>query len=135
MVEVIVAEREYLVEHLSVRATVYKPIEESEGVWSATIRIVGIEPTLVDSIRGGDSLQALLLATQLLRVRLEELGRVLRWRGGEAGNTGIPRDIGWSYGLAFSKRMERLVDREAVKLLKLKAARRGTRKRRRQTRG
>ncbi len=122
-----IATREYVCGRRTLRATLYKPTEEVAGVWLAKFRLSGLTKPIVGGIRGGDGLQAMLLAAQLLRVHLEQLGRELQWGGEDPGNTGIPRDIGWSYGLAFSKKMERLVEKEIVELLKLQARRRSAR--------
>lgn len=59
-------------------------------------------------------MQALLIAAQALRIRLEGLGRQFTWLGGEPGDTGIQRTIPFGFGLAFSKRAEKLIEQEAT---------------------
>ncbi len=64
---------------------------------------------------GVDPLQALLLAVQGLRLKLEALGIDFRWMDGDVGDTGIPRVIPISFGLNFSKHAEIVLDKETTK--------------------
>ena len=63
-----------------VRARVGKPYRVSTGEWACPVEIRGFESRYPD-ISGGDSMQALCLATSLIRMRFEDFlskgGRVL----------------------------------------------------------
>lgn len=101
-------------------ATLYKPLRlrSAPNDWCAEFAISGLRKEIKGRAFGIDSLQALLLAAQALRLRLEGLGVQFSWLGGEAGDSGIPRVIPNSYGLAFSERAEQLVLEEATRFVR-----------------
>jgi hypothetical protein len=63
-----------------VRARVGKPYKVTSGEWACPVEVRGFESRYPD-IRGGDSMQALCLATSLIRSRFEDFfsagGKVL----------------------------------------------------------
>lgn len=111
----VVATRTYKVGRRALNGVIYKSRRSPEGDWTAEFRVTGLDNPIQGYARGIDALQALLLAAQALRLRLESLGLELSWLGGEVGDTGIPRVIPASFGLAFSKYAERLLDGEVTK--------------------
>lgn len=61
---------------------------------------------------GMDGFQALLLAIRSIYSWLEESPRPLTWRGGEAGDTGIPRLATMTGGLSLRQHIENVMSAE-----------------------
>ncbi|HEX8698827.1 MAG TPA: hypothetical protein VF815_08320 [Myxococcaceae bacterium] len=61
---------------------------------------------------GMDSMQALHSAMQAVRLALAPHAKKLKWDGGYAGNLGFPMAIPDLFGAKFSRRLERIVERE-----------------------
>ncbi len=61
---------------------------------------------------GLDSFQALLMALTGMRVALDNLKSKLKWRGGKAGDHGIPRMVPHAFGVDFSRKIEEVIDSE-----------------------
>lgn len=61
---------------------------------------------------GLDGFQALLMALTGVRMALDKMGSQLKWRGGKAGDHGVPRLVPHAFGVAFSRRIEELIDAE-----------------------
>lgn len=86
--------------------------------WECPFRIHGAGISRVESGRGIDSMQALTTALDFIRVLLDESGLDLGWKMGPGrqdvfqGETGFARSIPFALGPAFTRRLERLVDRE-----------------------
>jgi hypothetical protein len=84
----------------------------------AGFKIDGLPEDSVGRAFGIDGLQALLLAAQALRIRMEALGVEFSWLGGEPGASGIPPAIPTAFGLAFTHRAEELISTDLVKYAK-----------------
>ena len=77
--------------------------------WRCPFKIEGLGD---DSIRFGrsiDSMAALQNAFRGIRCIIEQSGIPLRWEGMEDGNTGFPMDADRGYGIAFQKRLEKMI--------------------------
>lgn len=61
---------------------------------------------------GLDALQALVMALTGVRVALDGLAGPLKWRGGRAGDPGVPRMVPQGLGLDFTRKLEALIDAE-----------------------
>lgn len=111
----IVARRRYDVGKRKVDAILYLPFRSDDPSkdWVAEFQIKGLARKIAGRVFGVDSLQALLLGAQALRLQMEAL-KVFSWVGLER-NTGIPREIPWSYGREFSEQAEELVTSEALR--------------------
>lgn len=99
--------------------TLGKPRRLKGGDWECPFHIVGLRTKTVESGYGVDAVQALTMALEGIRVTLERSGQRLSWIGGEPGDTGFGRLIPTSLGPAFSKRVNRIVDREIVRFVGL----------------
>lgn len=118
-----------------IRGVIYQPSRMTTPPrdWIAEFEILGLDEQTLDRAIGVDEMQAMLLATQGLRLRLEALGPELHFLG-RAGDSGIPRLITTSYGLEFAQRAEQLVDDEAARFVEAAMSeRKKAKKRRRKT--
>jgi len=104
-------------------ATLYLPVAIPPDEWRCDFRIVGLPQEVTGHARGLDSLQALTIGLEGLRVHLEQTQEVLTWEDGEPGDLGIPRFIPQGYGLAVEKHLAALVANEVTRLVE---AKRGT---------
>ena len=81
--------------------------------WECRVHIDGLEPAS-ERVGGVDSMQALLLAVETLRLSLKRSPYRLAWLGDStfypAG--GIPRQVPADLGEEFDERMEQLIERE-----------------------
>lgn len=104
------------------RAILHLPIETGSAppVWAAGFSVAGLAEPCTGRALGVDSLQALLHAAQAVRLLLEGVAPTFTWFGWEPGDTGIPRTIPVSYGLAFSKAMERLIEERTTEFVQQK---------------
>jgi hypothetical protein len=98
-------------------------VRASPEEWVAGFRIEGLAEECTGRSFGIDGLQAVLLAAQALRNRMEGLDVGFSWLGGEQGDTGIPPAIPTSLGFAFTKMAEDLISREVSKLVRVKPKR------------
>lgn len=116
----IVAQRKYEAAGLTLTAILYRPSKMSPPAkdWLAEYVIKGLPQDILGRAFGVDGMQALFLAAQGLRIKLESLNAPVSWLGGEQGSTGIHREIPWSYGLSFSKRAEKIVEKEAARFVR-----------------
>ena len=96
--------------------------------WRCPFRVTGIDLPRVRYAYGIDAFQSLMMALAAIRSLLQTRRRDLRWDGGSL-DLAFPRFIPSGYGAAFSKRIEKLIDRE-VEALARKAERRAIRRRR-----
>lgn len=112
------ASRSYKLGTRTLTAVVYKAVRCPPHAWCAEFAVRGQKTIIRGRAFGVDQLQALLLAVQGLRLKLEALGAELRWIGGEHGDTGIPRLIPIAFGLEFSKRAERVLDKEVTRFVR-----------------
>lgn len=105
-----------------VTATIYEPVTTPPDEWTCEIRISGAGDEIVDRARGVDSLQALIVALQGIRLHLDGIGEGLTWFGNEAGAFGIPHPIPDYYGVEVERGLEKLVNDEIKRLAEERAA-------------
>lgn len=87
---------------------------EFPEVWGCAISIEGITGTGADRALGEDSLQALLLAVELVRKRLDESGLALAWLDDEPGHTCIPRTMAaYAFDAQLAREVEQHIDHRA----------------------
>jgi hypothetical protein len=93
-----------------------RPYRLSEsGDWECPFLIEGIGEPNVETARGVDSLQALILAIEGLRVRLEQTGRNFVWLDPNMG-VDIPLYVPSVYGKRLVERVSRAIEREIVRV-------------------
>jgi hypothetical protein len=85
--------------------------------WECPFRIRGAGLTRVEYGYGVDSVQALTTALEGIRALLDNSGQSLSWEDVLPDETGFQRLIPISFGTAFSRRLERLLDREITRQL------------------
>jgi hypothetical protein len=89
------------------------PHEVSEREWQCPFQLVEAgQPDILDAGHGNDAFQALQLAMEHIRVKLEARGQALHWDSGESGDTGFYRAIPMFFGLSFARNIEAHIDRE-----------------------
>ncbi len=98
-----------------VTVQVCRPQQVSNGEWRCAFVISTAESEDVQYAHGTDSLQALILAIEGCRVRLESYDGILRWEGGDEGDTGIPQFVPSYFGRDFADRIRALIDEEVEK--------------------
>jgi len=92
---------------VTVSVTVYLPHFVRRSEWVCAYRIAGLAPRAIrDVVTGDDGIQALMLAHEAVRIELEKVRRGLAW---EAGFWRYNPEL---YGLRFSARLNRIIDRE-----------------------
>jgi hypothetical protein len=109
-----------------------KPRKEPTGEWACPFQITGLGQRGVQHGYGEDGIQAVGNALQGVRVTLDRSRAKLSLFGGEPGWTGFERSIPTSLGVAFGRKLERLVDREISRLVRTLERRHRARMRRRQ---
>ena len=81
------------------------------GDWICPVYIEGIEDAGPHIVHGADSLQALLLTTELIRKKLDDSRLLLIWQNDEPGNICIPRMMIYhAFGGEFARRIEQYID-------------------------
>jgi hypothetical protein len=81
--------------------------------WECPFSIQGLEDASVQTTIGSDSFQALQLAIQALRVRLNETGRKFLWSPCDpAFGSGIAPELPLGLGTASEHRIQRIIERE-----------------------
>ena len=91
--------------------------------WECPFRIRGAGLTSLEYGYGVDSVQALTTALEGIRAVLDRSGQSLSWEGVLPDDTGFQRFIPISFGTSFSRRLERLLDREMKRQLQSKRTR------------
>jgi hypothetical protein len=91
----------------------YRP--SKSGDWECPFLIEGIGEPKVETACGVDSLQALILAIEGLRVRLEQTGRNFVWLDPNMG-VDIPLYVPSVYGKRLVERVSRAIEREIVRV-------------------
>lgn len=97
--------------------------------WECPFRIRSAGVSEVEFGRGVDSMQALTMALEGIRAVLDRKFGALAWEEVLPDDSGFQRAIPITFGGTFSRRLERLVDREVsrhVRQLKQRGARRRT---------
>ena len=117
----------------SVRVSLGVPRAGTGGAeWECPFRIRSAGVSDVEFGRGLDSMQALTTALDGIRLELERKFGALSWEGVFPHHSGFQRTLPLTLDPAFSRRLDRLIDRElASRLRKLKQS---SRKRRTSTR-
>lgn len=85
--------------------------KEELPVWACPFQISGVGRSRVERALGLDSVQALQVAIQAIRIHLERDAKGATWAGGEQGDPGFPQAVP-AFGLAFDRRMRRIIARE-----------------------
>ena len=88
-----------------------RPRRRRTGEFECRYRVRGVGRTKVGRALGEDSVQALQLVFEAVRVELEPHSPTLAWYG-EPGETGFPYYVPYSLGGRFRKRLEAMVSRE-----------------------
>ena len=88
-----------------------RPRGRRPGEFECPYRVRGLGPVKVGRAFGEDSVQALQLAFEAVRLELEPYAAILTWDG-EPGETGFPQYVPYAFGGRFRKRLETLVTRE-----------------------
>jgi hypothetical protein len=94
-----------------VRVSLGKP-RWNKREWECPFRIRGPGVSEVEFGYGVDSMQALTTAVEGIRFVLDKKFGSLAWEGVFADDSGFERLIPSTFGVGFSRRLERLVDRE-----------------------
>lgn len=89
----------------SVLVRIARPRRRGKGEWSCRIEIAGQS----EFAFGLDSVQALTVALQMVRLKLQHDDRRLRWAGGEDGDHGFEMHVPRIFGLAKTLEIEGLV--------------------------
>lgn len=111
-----------------VSLAIYAPEQVSEVEWKCAFRITGLDNDEPRYAHGNDGVQALILAFEGLRVALATSGAKLSWTGGEPGDPGIPRFVPAIFGMAFSQRLEQMIEREVEKFARAAIGKSGRRR-------
>lgn len=90
------------------------PSPDPEGDWECMYTVNGLDEPHVDSAKGIDSIQALIMALEGIRIVLERSGESFSWEGGE-GEAGFPRFVPMAFGAEFSAELSRTIDHEVAK--------------------
>lgn len=80
------------------------------GDWLCRFYIEGIADAGPHVVHGADSLQALLLAMEDVRRKLDDSGLILVWQNNEPSNFCIPRMVPYLFGGNFARDIERYID-------------------------
>jgi hypothetical protein len=105
--------------------------KSDKNEWECPFRIRGRGSALVEFGYGVDSMQALTTALEGIRVILDERFESFQWEDGGAliAHSGFQRQIPL-LGAAFTRRLERLVDRELTRHVQQLERRTANRRRR-----
>jgi hypothetical protein len=95
--------------------------------WECPFRIEGLRTRGIQYGYGVDAVQALTTALEGIRVTLERSGKRLSWIGGAPGDPGFERPVPTSLGLDFSRRLNRMIDREIARFVRIQEQRHGKR--------
>ena len=111
----------------TVIATIYEPVMARPDEWKCDFRISGLSEDVKSYAQGVDSMQALAMAIQGLRVHLEAVDATLTWFDGEPGDSGIPCQMPNGYGRAVERHLQDVVNEEVAKLVAAKMESKGGR--------
>ena len=88
-----------------------RPRRRRTGEFESPYRVRGLGRVKIGRALGEDSVQALQLAFEAVRLELEPHAAILTWFG-ELGETGFPQYVPYIFGARFRKRLEAMVNRE-----------------------
>lgn len=100
--------------------------------WECPFRIRGAGMSTLKSGYGVDAIQALICALEGIRAVLDQSGQSFAWRDVLPDDTGFPRTIPIAFGGEFSRRLDRIIDREMtarLRTLERRHTRRASKKR------
>jgi hypothetical protein len=112
-----IAERELICERMKriVRVRLGAPRKAADIDWLCPYQIAGLKKSRVEAAYGVDAFQALMMALEGIRVRLQQADVICTWVGGEKGDSGFPRFVPAFFGATFSARFNRQIDRELTR--------------------
>ena len=102
-------------------ANVFEPKEMNPHQWGCRFEISGLPIDVAESAYGVDSMQALMMALEGIRVRLENSNVTLTWLQGEPHVLGITRPIPFAYGLKVQQHLTKMVEDEVAEIISAKA--------------
>jgi hypothetical protein len=88
-----------------------RPRRRRTGEFDCPYRVRGLGRGKIGRALGEDSVQALQLAFEAVRLELEPHAAILTWYG-QPGETGFPQYVPYSLGGRFRMRLEAMVNRE-----------------------
>jgi len=104
--------------------TIGKPRPEADpSVWRCSYLVEGVPNARRRFAHGADSLQALQMAIEAAKYRIEASGLVCTWADGEAGDIGVPRTVPTFEGSGFAQKIGCIIDRELKKFARVAKAR------------
>ena len=92
-----------------------KPRRTKVAEWICPYSLIGLGSREVQYAYGIDALQAIFMAFEGVRGTLEVSGKHLKWAGGEAGDIGLPRAIPGFFGVKFSRKLDRMIEKEVTR--------------------
>lgn len=96
--------------------------------WECPFQIKGLGGSAAKYGYGVDAIQALTTALEGIRVTLERSGKRLSWIGGNPGDPGFERPVPSALGVDFSRRLNRIIDREVARFVRVQERRRHARR-------
>jgi hypothetical protein len=99
-----------------------EPDPDPSGDWTCTFRIEGISDPGPHVVHGADSLQALLIALEDVRKKLDTSGLLLAWQNEEPGNFCIPRMVPYQFGRQLAGEIEQYMDQRVEDFAKAASA-------------
>ena len=92
------------------------PRPHPKGDWECPFAIESYRRSKVELAGGVDALQALLMAIEGVRTRLDQTGSRFEWLGPDLGwGAGIPRQVPMGYGKRFEKRLNQVLESETAR--------------------
>ena len=114
------SEKEFPRRKIAVSIGLPRPDQQHKGVnWECPFVIEGIGRSKVQKAFGADSMQALILAIQGIRVNLEQSGRDLYWGDPEIG-VDFPLNVPTSWGKGLVEKVRLAIERETVRVWRAK---------------
>jgi hypothetical protein len=103
--------------------TIGQPYRSEPEGWACSYAVTGLPTGGSGVVYGADSLQALQNAIEGARVALKASRLVCTWGGGVRGEVGLPRAVPTFEGSGFREKIERYIDREVRKFVRMAKAR------------
>src|SRR6266853_5204803 len=98
-----------------VAVSIGAPRPHPKGDWECPFAIESYGQSKVEFAGGVDALQALLMAIEEVRTRLDQTGCRFEWLGPDLGwGAGIPRQVPMGYGKRFEKRLNQVIESETA---------------------
>jgi hypothetical protein len=101
---------------ISIRVKIAQPERVAPGEWRCPYEIRGAGMSGIQYVRGVDALQALDLAFQVIRIRLDGLKGKVTWEGNPV-QLAFPKRIPYIGTLKFTKKIEQQVESELMRHL------------------